>query len=94
MGTIELSNSGLNWGTVLAFFVAVGGGVAWVVRRIDRNRQRMERFVSDQVRSVASILDVKLEGISQHLSDQDARLADTRDRVIRLEGKLDSPRDG
>lgn len=87
-GTIELSNAGLNWGTVLAFFVAIASGAAWLAKRADKNRKAMQDFVGGQVSNVATILDVKLSGITRHLEDQDAKLGDTRDRVIRLEGKI------
>jgi uncharacterized membrane-anchored protein YhcB (DUF1043 family) len=84
--------NGINWeslGTiVIAFVVAVGGGVGFVVKRMDKGRARTEKFVREQVEDVATILDVKLTMIQDTVDKQGGKIDDTRDRVLRIEGKL------
>lgn len=92
MNTVH--TAGINWesvGTlVLAFVVAVGGAARWIISRVDRKRARTEKFVTEKVDQVAGILDVKLSSITEHLGSQDAKIDDTRDRVLHIEGKLSS----
>lgn len=84
--------SDIDWQSVgtltLAFFAAVGTATGWIVKRLDRNRSLTQRFVTEQVQNVAEILEVKLTMISDDVKAQGAKVDDTRDRVLRMEGKI------
>jgi hypothetical protein len=91
--TEVVHTTGINWEsfttTILAILVAFGGGLKWVFARLDKNRAKTESFVTEKVDEVANILDVKLTGIGKKLDSTSIKLDDTRDRVLRIEGKID-----
>jgi hypothetical protein len=84
--------TGVNWTSVgtlmIAFVVAVGGGVGFIIKRLDRNRDRTEIFVTSQVSGVTSAVAGRLDRIDQHLAAQDLTVAGQNERLARVEGRL------
>lgn len=76
---------------IIAFCVAVGTGVGFILKRLDRNRDRTEHFVTEQVTTVSHSLSGRLDHIDSHLADQDRTVSQQNERLARVEGRLSVP---
>jgi hypothetical protein len=87
--------TGINWLSVgslmIAFCVAVGGGVGFVIKRVDRNHDRTQAFVTDQVTTISTTLAGRLDRIDIHLAEQDKTVFAQNERLARVEGRLQIP---
>ncbi len=92
LATAAVHTTGINLVSVgtllLGVFVAVGSGIAFVLKRLDRNRDKTETFVTTQVTAVSSALSGRLDRIDTHLADQDKTVAAQNERLARVEGRL------
>lgn len=87
--------TGVNWQSIAvilggfgAFTVAIGGFIGWVLHRVEASRSRTEEFVTTKVKEVADTLAERLGDINNHLERQDEKIDDTRDKVMRLTGRI------
>lgn len=76
---------------IVAFVTAIGAAAGFILKRLDRNRDRTERFVTGAVDRVSSALTGRLDRIDSHLADQDHTVAAQNERLARVEGRLLTP---
>ena len=91
----SVHTTGINWLSVgslmLGFCVAVGGGVGFVIKRVDRNHDRTQTFVTEQVTTISATLAGRLDRIDTHLAEQDRTVFAQNERLARVEGRLQIP---
>jgi hypothetical protein len=73
---------------IISFVVAICGAAGFILKRLDRNRDKTETFVTGQVSQVSLALSGRLDRIDRHLADQDRSVAQQNERLARVEGRL------
>lgn len=95
LAAATVHTAGINWLSVgslmLGFVVAVSAGIGFVIKRVDRNHDLTQSFVTDQVTMISSALSGRLDRIDAHLLAQDRTVFQQNERLARVEGRLQLP---
>lgn len=84
--------TGVNWvgisPIIIAVITSIGLAVGFILKRLDRNRDRTEKFVTGQVSGVTEAVAGRLDRIDIHLMEQDKTVSLQNERLARVEGQL------
>lgn len=81
-----------DWPAFGLFFLGligtVGGGVAWVIRRMDRNREDWKAFVQHEVQLATEELKTQVSRLASVTDDNSRELREQGKAIARIEGRL------